>query len=102
MKSFKKNVKKMREKFAGNKKVRIFAAQFGNDPWVRTRIQVFDLFRDGCKAGKFRKRELPDGNDRKRIRSPTQQTLKRNKDSSLTSLKKIIEVKQRIIERISL
>ena len=31
-----------------------------------------------------------------------QQTLKRNKDSSLTSLKKIIEVKQEIIERISL
>ena len=28
--------------------------------------------------------------------------LKRNKDSSLTSLKKIIEVKQEIIERISL
>ena len=44
VKSFKKNVKKMREKFAGNKKVRIFAAQFGNDPVVRTRIQVFDKF----------------------------------------------------------
>ena len=44
VKSFKKNVKKMREKFAGNKKVRIFAAQFGNDPSVKTRIQFIDKF----------------------------------------------------------
>ena len=43
-KKLKKYCKKMSEKFAGNKKVRIFAAQFGNDPSVKTRIQFIDKF----------------------------------------------------------
>ena len=50
-KKLKKYCKKRSEKLAGNKKVRIFAAQFGNDPtksstdWV-----LFELFWDGCAA----------------------------------------------------
>ena len=47
-----------------------------------------------CKEGKLRRRELPCGNDRERMRSLTQQSAKRNsKGSSLTSLRKDNEVK---------